>query len=305
MILKYFKKWVYTQCEVITSCVPLGLTSVWLAASHWDSKWPKSFWLYEKIMFRLKWWLGFRSPELQWCGGKWHYCSCSMGSLMKKSKTLWAPAPSEQLYCNEWPAILNSGGLGHCVWAGLFAYWSNCSWSTFWVFRRLRGALARTWKTDMDHIDYNHCLFASFFLFFFFLHTYTHACTRIMWFGLSQPSGSYSAKGSWGASAVACGVRCGMREVGQLGRQWRCRGWTAGRRWWVWLRGCCGGVLAGKGCGGSGHIVPAGRGRPGGEERRDWLSYWFCRNPLGVFTVYILHISDGKHTDSKWPTWQQ
>lgn len=107
------------------------------------------------------------------------------------------------------------------------------------------------------------CLFSFF--------THKHACTHISCFGFGQPSGSYSVEDSWGASAVACGVRCGRTEVGRWGRRWRCRGWTGGRRWWAWPGGCCGGVPAGRGCGGNGHTAPAGRGRPGGEGRTDWL----------------------------------
>lgn len=98
----------------------------------------------------------------------------------------------------------------------------------------------------------------------FVLQTHKQAFTQTDRFGLSQPNEPYSVEGSSGASAVACGVRCGRREVGQSGRRWRCRGWTAGRRWWAWLEDCCGAALAGRDCEGSDHTVPAERGRPGG-----------------------------------------
>lgn len=75
-----------------------------------------------------------------------------------------------------------------------------------------------------------------------------------------KTSKSYSERGF--CVVPVCGVRCDKTEVGRWVRPWRCRGWTEGTTWWASEVGCCGGVPAGRGCGGSGHTGPAGRGRP-------------------------------------------
>lgn len=54
-----------------------------------------------------------RLCELQRQDWKWHYWPCSIGQSVQKSKTLSVCTLREQLYWNEWPAMLDSGGLAH------------------------------------------------------------------------------------------------------------------------------------------------------------------------------------------------
>lgn len=82
----------------------------------------------------------------------------------------------------------------------------------------------------------------------------------------TQTRKSYSERGFCAAQVAACGVHCDRKVVGQWERLWRCRDWTEGRTWWASEAGCCGGVLAGRGCEGSGRTGPKGRGRPGKQQ---------------------------------------
>lgn len=51
-----------------------------------------------------------------------------MPLLMRKSKTLSAPALGKQLHSNEWAAITESEGLGlNAVWFGLFFFLATVS----------------------------------------------------------------------------------------------------------------------------------------------------------------------------------